>query len=70
MPKKEQQTKPFDPSQRQTVSVHISYTNSDLLTWLSTRTNKSKLKLASDLLEAGINELYEAEIAIEPSEFS
>ena len=70
MPAKQQQeTKPFDPLERYSIGVHISYHTANQLNWLSSRTHKSKLKLASDLLEASINELYEAEITSEPSEF-
>ena len=70
MPQKQQQeTKPFNILERYSIGVHISYHTADKLAWISGKTNKSKLKLASDLLEAGINELYQAEIATEPSEF-
>lgn len=70
MPQKQQQqeTKPFDLFERYSIGVHISYHTANQLTWLSGRTNKSKLKLASDLLETAVNELYEAKIATEPSE--
>ena len=69
MPQKQQQeTKPFDPLERYSIGVHISYHTADKLAWISSRTNKSKLKLASDLLETAINEVYLQEIAKEPSE--
>ena len=69
MPQKQQQeTKPFDIFERYSIGVHISYHTANQLNWLSSRTNKSKLKLASDLLETAINEMYQAEIASEPSE--
>ena len=68
MPKKEQETKPFNLFDRYSIGVHISYYTANQLGWLSGRTNKSKLKLASDLLETAVNELYQAEIATEPSE--
>ena len=68
MPQKQQETKPFDIFERYSIGVHITYHTANQLNWLSGRTNKSKLKLASDLLETAVNELYKAEIATEPSE--